>query len=615
MTKLVPVEDPAVLQQLNGSPPTDGQPSAPAPAKFLGGTKENWMDQIPPALTGLGGVGGAAVGAASGLGVASIPGAIAGGAMGAGGGQYLGDVILNALKSAGIYQGGQQKPTEQMVEGAVKTGALDAGLSMGMPVVGRAFQGAKSAILGVGQQGLDAYRAAGEHGINLGLSDVAQRALPRLYEKVIGSFPLMGGPIRRAYDRKIGEVDRATGNVVESIGEAKGISESGREMTDAVKAEFDRFKAATGERYNAARQAASAASMKTDNLKRVAGEIVGEWDAQAVGGVQRQEPPVVAAARQYAAAPDTISFQQYEGMADELDRLIDLARRDGYRFGQGLGVMDALKADRATLSDPAARQALDEADAFFAEGRKKFDTVTGQQFGKVDRNIFRPGFDRPGSINADEVFTRAFDTRSPQAMKELRSLVGEDAFNNALASHIERKLSSAATEQVVRGDPRQVLSAQKAGEALGFANPKSPEFSALAAAFNVAGKPDGVRALKQFLDAVSSATERGAPNVSQFLARRGVMGGVGALESAMPFAATALAAEGGGIKSALGTLLGFVAANRLSNRLSDPKFLREMAIIVDPKNPDELREAVLKRILSAQVATPFAPNPMDSNGR
>lgn len=610
MTNLIPVEDQATLARLNGE--TSQQPTEQK-STFLGGTKENWMDQIPSSLAAIGGVGGAALGAAAGMGPGSVPGMIAGGALGSGGGQYAGDVILNALKSMGVYEGGQQRGVGEMTKRAGETAAFDAAAGMGAPVLGKMYQGAKSAALGVGEQGLRAYREAADQGINLGLSDVAGRSLPRLYEKVIGSFPVMGGPLRKAFDRKIGEVEAATGRAVESIGQSRGTAESGRELTDAARAEFEKFRVLRDDKYDRARQAAASATMGTDNLRKQASDIVAEWDSQAVAGLSRNEPEIVSKAREFANAPDTVTFPQYEGMAGELDRLMDKARTEGYRIKQGTNVANALREDVQTLSDKRALDFWNEAETFFKENHPRFDTTTAQQFGRVDRNIFRAGREKAGSVNADEVFSKAFDAKSPIAMRELRDVVGPEAFSNALATHLDNVIQKSMTEQVVKGDAKQVISAAALSRNLGFDNPKSPQFASLQAAFNLADRPDGVRALKQLVDAAAKATDRGAPNVSQFLARRGVMGGMGALESALPVGAALGAASSGG--NPLVPLMGFLAANRLSNRLADPKFLREMAVILDPKTPEELRDAVWKRVFPAQIITKGVPNPVEQYGR
>ena len=76
----------------------------------------------------------------------------------------------------------------------------------------------------------------------------------------------------------------------------------------------------------------------------------------------------------------------------------------------------------------------------------------GKQFTKVndrfwDEKALTGGFVQPGSKEADELFTFAFNARDPQYLKTMRTIMGKDAYNAASRLYLSKAINSSMVGQ------------------------------------------------------------------------------------------------------------------------------------------------------------------------
>lgn len=528
---------------------------------------------------------------------------IAGGALGSMGASHVYDVVRNALISGGLIKGKPTTIPEQM-EAAASAGQGEVIFGAGAPVAGRLYQGAKAKFLGVTKDSAALAREAEKRGINLGISDVAEGAFPKGYEKVIGMFPVAGSPFRRSMERKAGEVAKAQENMVTGIGSVRGITDIGEELVGAAKSEFKNFQNLSNQRYGAWRDLAEQtnATLPTDRVRAAAKKYVEEYDqartmyGQAAGGPEAisafKEPGFIEHARKIAGINQPqITVKQYEGLMEDFGNALAQARKDGLQFKNVNDIRRAAKEDFANLSDPKLKAAHDALDKWYADGVQKFQTTTAKKFGRVDRNMFTVGYEQAGSIEADQLLPAAFNTKSPKAMRDLRALVGEKTMANAVASHIENAYEKSLQDAIIRGKTIQVVEPQKFRAAIGLTRPGTAEWKTLDEALQQAGSSIRAQDLDTFIKAIEAAIKRGAPDVSSFVARHTALGGgLGAIETALPIGAALHAGSPLPIAA-------FLVARAGAKNLSNPKVLRDMTALVHPDTPERLRDAVAGRLM------------------
>lgn len=578
------------------APPSPAQATEPLAARVAPGVK--------PAAVTAGALTGAEIGSPLGpLGV------LGGGVLGAGAVAAGWDNIRNALISAGILKGDPQK-ADEVAKDAVGQMTMEAAGGGAFPVAGRLAKIAKARLGGVDEAASRAADIAKQLGINLGIVDVGKSPLPKGYEMVAGRFPYVGSPFRKAMQRKAGEVEQAAKGLISDIGDVQPVAEMGEQLTGAAKKSFAEFKAARDSRYNSWRDMADNldAQIPTANLQKSAADYVTAYDAErAVYGKTQQatldpskEPPFIERARKIATIQPTLSPKQYEAVLRDFDTDLARSQNEGFQFKNVDQVRRAAKADFDNIQIPGAtgglvpapalaqtRRAIDE---WFHGALAKFETPTAKVFGRVDKKMFDVGFEEAGTRNADEMLTLAFSKKSPQAMKDLRALVGEKAFRNAVATKLHDVYDGAMQDMIIGGKMTKVPNIAKFRETLGLGKPKSPEYATLVEGLKQSGTGVTVKQLEDFADAAEAAIGRGSPEASTFLARRAVMGGAGAIETALPLGAALH-------YMSIWPLALIAAARKGSSFFADPRKLEEVTALVNPRTPEQYKEQIAKRVL------------------
>ena len=440
----------------------------------------------------IGGLGGGAVAGAAAtaptVGLGTLPAIAAGGALGTAASSLIFDSVEDMLRTFGVLAG--RNPTVfERSETALKEGAIDLATAGVAPFIrpvlaARALLGKISGVTTKAAQDI-AVRARGNFGINLGALDVGG-AIPKGFAKLVGIFPYTGAPQRKAMEAKLGQAGVAIDKILNEIapnatlGSALSIN-----MTRAAENTFLEFRTTAGRLYDAFRGLAKDATVKeiipTDSIRVFAREIaddiksarirkrgttdapglVGELETAQLSGeggkfISRPADSVGDYINGLRELPELINMEQYRGLVSDLKSLIDKGKFEGFDIKRVVQAKEALEFDlNAIRTDllpdgaegEAIKSALEAANLFYSKGILQFQTTASKPFARVEKNIFTSGGKVPGSLNADEVERIAVNLKSPQAIQDLRQLVGDDLINQAARKRVE-DAAEIATETI-----------------------------------------------------------------------------------------------------------------------------------------------------------------------
>jgi len=286
-------------------------------------------------------------------------------------------------------------------------------------------------------------------------------------------------------------------------------------------------------------------------------------------------------------------------------------------------------------------RSLKDANEFYMNNIELFGFGAGQRsIGKaaqqVNTNAFAPGAPfKPGSLQPDMVFNKIMTgdvTLSPMAIGELRQQLGKEPFGNMVATYLN-KIVGQNTEIVetpwkrVRGvNPRMGVQTKVKGQpstvstASGTAH--NSEFvpiinidnlkkqlgmapagagtvedvttrDAVVAMFDSLGQ-NGQKAykdLQETLEIASLVDSFDIADVSDFVKRRGVLGGVKSLANAF--------VAGGVVSSPLATAGLILTANKFSKILTNPALLKNAGKIMSDRTKNALQRQQLVELIKA----------------
>jgi len=335
--------------------------------------------------------------------------------------------------------------------------------------------------------------------------------------------------------------------------------------------------------------------------------------------------------------PDHLSGPQFE----KVQQLLNMAHRNVDQFagsGSSLGIQtDAFSSamietlndwnNFKQLDDPAKRvlvtkfaQAQSLANRFFTENADTFKGRTGNIMVQTDPNIRIPGAERkPGNVLPDQLLdlimvdagSSSLTTMlSPMAMKEIRNAVGDTAFKALVNAHLNKKIGNATSYITAKvpfaGKPGLV------GRATSFftgAQPVSPVKTANASipiinidqirsAYGIGNEnaEAGIREalgketydrIKNVLTVAEQVQQTNFGDVSDFVKRRGTLGGVNSVINI----ATGAAIASNPFSSA-GLLL---IARYGATGLADPEFAKGLVTLMNPDAKTILKRQVLQK--------------------
>lgn len=528
-------------------------------------------------------------------------GMLAGAALGAAGGSAASDLKDALMRIAG-HSEIPDRSVEDITRRAAKEGLTEGAFTGGVTAGVEGLKGAAKFIgrkaLGITPQSVDLLNEAKRLGVDFGTVDVSQYPVIQGYGKIIGAFPFVGSPFKAAKEAQSRQLQGSFGRLMERFGPTVTFAQAGRGLKTLGEKKFASFRKEADDLYTNFRTLAeeSDAQIPTEKIKEAATRYIDDIikNRPRTVGNEIIERPVADPGLNYAEKlrelPDSLNVRQFDNVTGDLDDLMAKAKQDGFKVTHLMDIKKGAEVDLRNLKgDSAVRDALDKADDYYANTVKMFETPTGQQFGRVDKNIFKLGYEAPGNLNPDEMMRVVFNTRSPQAMADLRKIVGTKGMKMATGTYVRNAWRDAITNP----EGKRMFDAAKFRRNLGLEDESSSEFLALKEALKGTGM--NVDDFKRLADVADRAFAHGMGDPSQFVARRAILGGA---KSAAAAAVPGLgAAAVGGLDAGLSTLVGVLAARQGSKILSSPVTVRLLTTAMNPRLPTAQRNAAMVRIM------------------
>ncbi|MGI9491271.1 MAG: hypothetical protein ACR2QF_02475 [Geminicoccaceae bacterium] len=304
--------------------------------------------------------------------------------------------------------------------------------------------------------------------------------------------------------------------------------------------------------------------------------------------------------------PENLTIGQYRSLMKNLRGLMDEVQDQGGQFVDARNLKEALEVGLQNIRTDLLptnearelRSALDTFNTTFHNGSQIFETATARRFQRADRNIFRAGPKRGGTLNPDEIADIALNSRSAGAIDDLELLVGKGTLKRAARGHISNALRLATESRELAGESVQAVNIARLVKELGLEGTKKEQTEGVNALLRRAGvDPTDFNAL---LNVAENIEEVGDPRT--FVMRRVILGGAGALTGAAGAGAALGAGVGAGAASGAG--LGTIAAatflaRRFSDIVTNPVSLKNMVTALDQAASTSARRQALVRAVLA----------------
>ena len=434
-------------------------------------------------------------------------------------------------------------------------------------------------------------------GIPVGIQAITERGFVRGASKVLGVFPFIGSPVKRGAVATEVALRKKYGDILDTLAPNATLADLGVDLSEAAVTRFGKFMAVAGELYDDFFKQASALPVPdifpTQRAVQKAVQLTGRAKAGEIvlKSGDTLKPPVPKELDAYIEnlmeLPDHITAEQYRQLQLDLGDVMSSMKSSGLDITNAVELKKALELgfntpDISRLSPEAGKSvvnALTVANEFYARHITGFKSVTAKRFGRVNQRMFKAGAFETGTINEDEVFKSVFNSKSPQALNQLRELVGPQKFGGAVRKFIETEF-----EKVIH--PKTgVFDAKRFAKALGVGSESGEQ------ALSEMLKGTGVRmdTVKNFLEIAERAGRVATPDVSAFIARRMTLGGFRAvLGGLVPLATVTTNPLAGG---AAILLIRYGA-----KIISSPESLKAMTRAMDDTISDKQRRALLLRL-------------------
>lgn len=529
-------------------------------------------------------------------------GAATGASLGAGAGSLLADVVgVDRSQSMGEALG--RAGNEMALETVFR------GLGQQLPAILRSAKtriaNVEKGVVGLGER----------FGVQLGIEDVTPRKFLQGFRRVVGRFPVISSGLNEASERRSFELAAALRRELDEVAPVAGKFSTLGELTiDSASA---KFKAARGLLADQSRAIddlakASGASVPMDFTRNAAAEIIEEatkrLPTQTVvneAGETLRRPIRVAGGatdrllRQLSSVDD-MSVEQYRTISKQLNNKITELTTKGLREDASrlMAVKDAVEKDFLNIQGPPELvERVARFNKMFHGVMDFFERPAAQRFAAVDKRIFDFGFKLHGRQSADTFADSVFNDKlfrtSPRAVKDLRALVGKDAFRAAYRRHLGNVVDSAVEIDPKAGIAKLNLNALE--KSLGLFNKGSLEREATQEALRGTGQT--VANLEKFVDLARVVARSNAVDVSQFIARRGTLGGVKSIARA--FVPGAPSGGQGGlvemVQSAPQVVALIATARHFGKFVTNPEALRLVSNAMAEGTPPTTARAMLLR--------------------
>jgi hypothetical protein len=585
----------------------------------------------------VGGVGGAIVGGIAGA-PAGPAGIIAGAGAGAGVGSGSGSLAADFLGDLLAPDMPAPSASERIKDAAI-TGAIDTGLTVAVPVAGKALKPAVTKIvdkakglkeaavkkssdpdstlsflerqMGITDEAAEQAVKLADEGIDLSLGQASTSPFVRGVYNLTSRMPLAGTPGQKQLAKTFEQVDKALSKRISPTAKRTPMTEV--ERSKMIK-EFglQSFKDWRNSYTSVYRKAKELNKKKgnffdTTNLIRTVNTVYPKsrfTDApkdvlDLFNEIRLYRPDFVVGRRGVTEVQPKLSYNDVEALDT---KLTNLAKKydpatgsvaNNYAYRSITALQDSMKRQLRDPKDQAGRL-MAAGDRLFKEYMAVVEGKTGKEFQKaLGRGALRPGVGRPPSQRIEDLYAKTFsDAKSPESVKELKNIIGTKKVNELAANYLDDLFN-----KYLKSEKRDF---GKLYNELGFDNLKSKRYAAtqeLLKDYQFTKAEDlfeFLNILKQFPEAL--------PDVNTFILRSGLLRSAQSLGPTALIGTTGISAGGG-----VGAFAGFGFLRLLNQFLSNPfdKSLFRSAT----KNVAGKKEEFMKRFLSRIPKLPDSPVP------
>ena len=480
----------------------------------------------------------------------SLAGGIPGGAIGAGAGvataalaaDWLGDLRSPDMPAPG--------KTQRLREAALK-GTVDTALTAALPFVGKALspairgavQGTKDAgtkaigmltkdvpstsetvslfgrALGITDEAAKKANLLKQEGIDLSLGQASSSPFVQGAYTLSSRMPIAGGPGQKQLRESFAQVAKALNRRISPEARVRPMTESQRSklIEDVGLKSFKEAKRTYTSVYDKADEISKAKGVYFD-MNPIVNTAIRARPRSKFTEATKDIKVLLDDLAQYK---DTrVAFDDV-GALDK--RLKDLARKydpaktdkpNYYAYKTAVNLTESLKRQIRNPKDEAGKLYV-AGDKLFRKYMKDVENKTGAEFTKAfGRGAIRPGIGRPPTQRVETLYAKTFGTaKSPEAIKELKALVGKQDFNRITANYLDDTFT-----KYMRADKKDFDGLFKE---FGFDNPKSLNYEATEELLkdyvhtNVKDLSALLSALKQFPEVI--------PDVNTFIQRSGIL--------------------------------------------------------------------------------------------
>lgn len=590
--------------------------------RFMGTDVEDPQEWPRLGTVVVGGLGGALAGSRvpvapgpAGLFVNPVTGAFVGGATGVLAGAVAPEATLSTLESLGLVEPGTRQkkglsPEElrTVAEGEL---LLDLATMGGITALRAGVRGAVRIRRGM-KESDELAEAAARQGIDLMPVQVGDRTIARGFVAVMGRFPLVGGRFRAGGQATEQQFRGAIEAVPERIGPVTGMDSISHQIFSDASELLTEVNRVFSDRYTQLFARADEAGVKAvpRNTRAKGEEILENIRAETPATTTGDASPggVLGKVQKFIEEDiltlgDAQTLRQMDGIISKIDQEIATLEPGQRRFAMSLltQLRQAVQADVVTeLRGPGADQigrAMREVDTEFSQTiASLFETSVAKKFQSVQRRGIR-------GVSADEATRTPVDQLarlilrfdSPQSIDELARLVTPETMQRTVAQ---------VFDDAVQGSMRHVeggraFDVDSFAKKLGIDRPTSAQFKTTERMLKHSGSDLSMKDLEDLVKAGRAIRDVEIPDVSTFLARAGVIGGVRSIFSNL-LPGVAVAGGVGAIWGGAGLLsvAGFVGGSRLiAAMLTDPKVARPLRTVLS----DEASTAAKKKAIVMAV--------------
>lgn len=576
---------------------------------------------------------GGTAGAVGGFFVGGPFGAAAGAGLGAGSGSlaadFLGDLLAPDMPAPSA---------EERLQDAATTAVVDTALTAAVPVAGKAlkpavtkivdrFTSAKEALkkqtpdaqtqigflersLGLTDEAAQQAKELADEGVPLSLGQASSSPFVRGIYNLSSRMPIAGAPGQKQLLETFQRVDDALNARIAPTAKLKPLTETERSklIQEFGLESFNKWRNTYKSVYKRAEQLNQAKGDYFD-LRNLALTSRAAIPRSELADIPQDLLNFVGDIEKNVAKK--INFNDVKLIDERLSSLskkYDPARGEipnNTAFRAITKIQDQLKREIRNPQDEAGRL-MSAGDRLFKEYMAVVEGKTGKEFQKaLGRGALRPGIGRPPSQRLEDLYAKTFgDVKSPEAVKDLKNLIGTDRVNILAANYLDDVFT-----KYLKGDKKEF---SKLYNELGFNNLRGKKFEATkellkdykSAIRNVeTGKLEikSVSAddLYKFMDILKDFPEA-LPDVNTFVARSGLLRASQALGPSAIIGTTGIQAGGGA-----GALAGFGLLRLLNSFLARPfnKNLLNEAM----KGGKQKKEEFMRKFLASLPELPDVP--------